>query len=155
MFRCLDQCDPSGFIAIPIVQFIRRLKFRRFANARINVVVGPKKRRFGCPSYVELVQAGANASIKLPQTRSTDPAAIIFTSGSTGPPKGVAYEHGMFDGQVDLIRDRFGIQPGEVEPAWISVVRAVQRCNAGDDDHSGYGSDTTSQCESGPDTGSH
>jgi acyl-CoA synthetase (AMP-forming)/AMP-acid ligase II len=115
VFRCLDQCDPSGFIAIPIVQFIRRLKFRRFANARINVVVGPKKRRFGCPSYVELVQAGANASIKLPQTRSTDPAAIIFTSGSTGPPKGVAYEHGMFDGQVDLIRDRFGIQPGEVD----------------------------------------
>lgn len=115
VFRCLDQCDPGGFIAIPIVQLIRRFKFRRFANARINVVVGPRKRRFGCPSYGDLLQAGADTSIDLPQTSSTDQAAIIFTSGSTGPPKGVSYEHGMFDSQVDLIRDRFGIQPGEVD----------------------------------------
>ncbi len=51
----------------------------------------------------------------IPQTRATDQAAIIFTSGSTGPPKGVVYEHGMFDGQVDLIRDHYGVQPGEVD----------------------------------------
>jgi acyl-CoA synthetase (AMP-forming)/AMP-acid ligase II len=115
VFRCLDHCEPNGFIAIPVVQLIRRLKFRRFGNARLNVIVGPTKRRFGCPSYTGLVRAGADTSIDLPQTKSTDRAAIIFTSGSTGPPKGVSYEHGMFDGQVDLIRDRFGIQPGEVD----------------------------------------
>ena len=40
---------------------------------------------------------------------------MIFTSGSTGPAKGVIYEHGMFNAQVDLIRDRFGIQPGGVD----------------------------------------
>ncbi|MFK7779003.1 MAG: fatty acid CoA ligase family protein, partial [Gimesia sp.] len=44
-----------------------------------------------------------------------DPAAVIFTSGSTGPPKGVAYEHGMFWSQVDLLRDFYQIQPGEVD----------------------------------------
>ncbi len=115
VFRCLDQCEPSGFIAIPIVQFVRQLKFRRYGNARFNVVVGPKRRRFGCPAYADLLRAGADASINLPQTMSTDQAAIIFTSGSTGPPKGVSYEHGMFDGQVDLIRDRFDIQPGEID----------------------------------------
>jgi olefin beta-lactone synthetase len=115
VFRCLDQCEPSGFVAIPIVQFIRRLKFRQYGNARFNVVVGTKKRRFGCPSYADLLRAGTDASISLPQTSSTDQAAIIFTSGSTGPPKGVSYEHGMFDSQVDLIRDRFGIQPGEID----------------------------------------
>ncbi|MCP4784099.1 MAG: AMP-binding protein [Fuerstiella sp.] len=115
VFRCLDQCAPSGFVAIPIVQLIRRLKFRRYRNARFNVVVGPKKRRFGCPAYADLLRAGSDTSIDLPQTRSTDQAAIIFTSGSTGPPKGVSYEHGMFDGQVDLIRDRFDIQPGEID----------------------------------------
>jgi olefin beta-lactone synthetase len=115
VFRCLDQCDPSGFIAIPIVQFIRRLKFRRFGSARFNIVAGSKKRRFGCPSYSDLVRIGAGVSNDLPQTSSTDQAAIIFTSGSTGPPKGVSYEHGMFDSQVDLIRERFSIQPGEVD----------------------------------------
>jgi len=58
---------------------------------------------------------GQDSSVALPQTQATDQAAIIFTSGSTGPPKGVSYEHGMFDSQVDLIRDRFGIQPGEID----------------------------------------
>lgn len=115
VFGCLDQSDPDGFIAIPIVQFIRRLKFRRYRNAKFNIVIGPKKRKLGCTAYAELLQAGKDESIPIPRTKPTDPAAIIFTSGSTGPPKGVLYEHGMFDAQVDLIRDRFGIEPGEVD----------------------------------------
>ncbi|MFY9256389.1 MAG: fatty acid CoA ligase family protein [Fuerstiella sp.] len=115
VFHCLDQSEPHGFIAIPLVHFVRRLKFRRYAKARLNIVVGPKNRRLGCPSYCELVKLGQTSHVELPQTLATDPAAIIFTSGSTGPPKGVQYEHGMFDAQVDLIRDRFGIEPGEVD----------------------------------------
>ena len=115
VFRCLDQCEPAGFIAVPIVQLIRRLRFRRYRNARFNVVVGPKSRQLGVPCYSDVVRSGAESSAPLPLTQATDPAAIIFTSGSTGPPKGVSYEHGMFDGQVDLIRDRFGIEPGEID----------------------------------------
>jgi acyl-CoA synthetase (AMP-forming)/AMP-acid ligase II len=44
-----------------------------------------------------------------------DPAAILFTSGSTGAPKGVCYEHGMFEAQVGLIRETYGIEPGEID----------------------------------------
>jgi len=69
----------------------------------------------GCVSYQELVERGTRSNASIPKTHSTDSAAIIFTSGSTGPPKGVHYEHGMFDAQVDLIRDRFDIKPGEVD----------------------------------------
>lgn len=115
VFGCLDQCEPEGFIAIPIVQFVRRLKFRRYGGAKLNVVIGPKKRKLGCPCYTDLLKLGDDEAIELPRTKATDPAAIIFTSGSTGPPKGVLYEHAMFDAQVDLIRDRFGVQPGEVD----------------------------------------
>ncbi|MCR9197237.1 MAG: fatty acid CoA ligase family protein [Planctomycetaceae bacterium] len=115
VFGCLDQCAPQGFIAIPIVQMVRWLKSRRYPDAKLNIVVGPQKNRVGCTSYQNLLQLGDDESIKIPLTKSTDPAAIIFTSGSTGPPKGVLYEHGMFDAQVDLIRDRFGIAPGEVD----------------------------------------
>ncbi len=44
-----------------------------------------------------------------------DPAAIIFTTGSTGPPKGVLFTHRNFEAQVDQIRQRFDIRPGEID----------------------------------------
>ncbi len=46
---------------------------------------------------------------------SDEPAAILFTSGSTGPPKGAIYTHGILNAQVDLIREMFAIEPGEVD----------------------------------------
>jgi acyl-CoA synthetase (AMP-forming)/AMP-acid ligase II len=115
IFNCLDEVNPDGFVAIPAVHLIRRTMFRRFRSARFNVVVGAGARLLGCRSYPELLAAGDDESIPLPQMKAVDPAAIIFTSGSTGPPKGVLYEHGMFDGQVTLIRDHYGVQPGEVD----------------------------------------
>ena len=115
VLRCLDTVDPDGFVAITPVHVVRRLMPWRFRNARFNVVVGPPTRRLGCESYRQLVDAGRRCNISLPTTTATDSAAIIFTSGSTGPPKGVHYEHGMFNAQVELIRDRYQIQPGEVD----------------------------------------
>lgn len=115
VFKCLDQCPPDGFIAIPIVHLVRRLKRSTFGGAKFNVRVGRGLGAIGIPDYQLLVKTGKRSKAKLPTTLSTDAAAVIFTSGSTGPPKGVCYEHGMFDAQVDLIRDRFGVQPGEID----------------------------------------
>ncbi|MEZ6123227.1 MAG: fatty acid CoA ligase family protein [Planctomycetaceae bacterium] len=115
VFSCLRQCEPDGFIAIPIVHLVRRFKVFSYQKAKFNITIGPKSGWLGIPSYSDLLNLGRSSTGDLPQTRATDPAAIIFTSGSTGPPKGVLYEHGMFDAQVDLIRDRFGIQPGEID----------------------------------------
>lgn len=115
ILKCLDHVDPDGFVAIPPVHLIRKLMPWRYRNARFNVIVGKSMLKFGCVSYQSLRRRGQRRSADHPQTSATDPAAIIFTSGSTGPPKGVLYEHGMFDAQVDLIRDRFGISPGETD----------------------------------------
>jgi acyl-CoA synthetase (AMP-forming)/AMP-acid ligase II len=52
---------------------------------------------------------------------ATDLAAILFTSGSTGAPKGVCYEHGMFEAQVRLVRDTYGITPGEVDLPMLPI----------------------------------
>ncbi|MFT3830188.1 MAG: AMP-binding protein [Opitutaceae bacterium] len=54
-------------------------------------------------------------------TAADDLAAILFTSGSTGAPKGVCYEHGMFEAQVRLVRATYGIAPGEVDLAVLPV----------------------------------
>ncbi len=115
VLKCLDHVDPDGFLAIPPVHLLRRLMPWRYRNARFNVIVGKSLLKFGCVTYKCLRHRGNRRSADYPQTMATDPAAIIFTSGSTGPPKGVLYEHGMFDAQVDLIRDRFGISPGETD----------------------------------------
>ena len=117
IFECLREVRPDGFIAVPIVHAVRLLKRRAFRTARFNVTVG-RRWFWGGPTYAQLIETGRSASRGDEAGHSpatTDAAAIIFTSGSTGPPKGVLYEHGMFDAQVDLIRDFYGIQPGEID----------------------------------------
>ena len=113
IFRCLEEVQPEGFVAISPVQAIRILSGSRFRQAKLNVTVG-KRWFWSGPTYADLL-GGPWTPFEMTDTLATDPAAIIFTSGSTGPPKGVLYEHGMFDAQVDLLRDRFGIEPGEVD----------------------------------------
>lgn len=114
IFDCLQTVEPAGFLAIPIVQIIRRVRRRLFPQATLNVTVNGPRWFPGRLTYRAL-QATDASRFQPARTRATDPAAIIFTSGSTGPPKGVAYEHGMFDAQVTLLRDFFQIQPGEVD----------------------------------------
>src|SRR6185312_10388997 len=48
-------------------------------------------------------------------TAADETAAVLFTSGSTGPPKGAVYTHGIFAAQVKMLRDLYGIEPGEVD----------------------------------------
>lgn len=114
IFDCLETVEPDGFVAIPIVQAIRVLNRRRFASARLNVTVGGRRWFWGGRTYDELA-ATLPVGFESARTKATDPAAIIFTSGSTGPPKGVAYEHGMFDAQVQLLQQFYDIKPGEVD----------------------------------------
>lgn len=45
--------------------------------------------------------------------RHDEMAAILFTSGSTGTPKGVVYSHGMFEAQIQALKQDYGIAHGE------------------------------------------
>lgn len=114
IFRCLETVEPEGFVSIPIAQAVRVLNRFRFPKARLNVTVNGRRWFWGGATYASLRNHTASEFSPVP-AKATDPAAIIFTSGSTGPPKGVLYEHGMFSAQVDLLRDYYDIQPGEVD----------------------------------------
>lgn len=113
LIDCLAEAQPAGFIAIPLVQAIRRVLRRRFPQALYNVTVGRRWFWDGL-TLEQLAERGSPEPI-CHDTRGDDPAAIIFTTGSTGPPKGVLYRHGNFDRQVTEIRDFYGIQPGEID----------------------------------------
>lgn len=113
LMQCLSDAEPEGFIAIPIVQAVRRVMARRFPRARWNVTVG--RRLFWDGLTIDELRAMGDRAPFCHDTQADDPAAIIFTTGSTGPPKGVLYRHGNFDRQVAEIGEFYGIQPGEID----------------------------------------
>ncbi len=116
LLRCLDEAQPQGFIAIPIVHAVRAFLRRRYGVARLNITVGRRWFWGGTTlAQVRDLGRGAAASVSLPVIERDDAAAIIFTSGSTGPAKGVLYRHGNFDRQVDEIQGAYQIQPGEID----------------------------------------
>lgn len=110
--KCLHDAEPEGFVAIPIAQAMRVFKRRLFPKAKFNVTVG-RRWFWGGKTLSQLRNSVATPAPI--DSDDQDPAAIIFTTGSTGPPKGVLYRHGNFAHQVSQIRDRYGIQPGEID----------------------------------------
>jgi acyl-CoA synthetase (AMP-forming)/AMP-acid ligase II len=151
VLRCLDEVQPQGFVAIPLVQAIRTFLRRRYPLARFNVTAG-RRWFWGGATLRQFRRAAASGgrqpsgdaargactethrgadAPRSPDTCSPDDAAaIIFTSGSTGPPKGVLYTHGNFAHQVDQIRDFYGIQPGEIDVACFPLF-ALFNCAMG------------------------
>ncbi|MCC5807793.1 MAG: AMP-binding protein [Opitutales bacterium] len=109
--RCVEHTRPKAVVGIPLAVILSHLFRRAFASVRVRVFVGRNfERRLP-------LQGGFAAA----ETREDERAAILFTSGSTGAPKGVCYEHGMFDAQVRLIGGRFGIERGEVDLPMLPI----------------------------------
>jgi acyl-CoA synthetase (AMP-forming)/AMP-acid ligase II len=109
--RCVAHSRPRALVGIPFARLLSHL-FRtafRSVELRIPVSGSPLARITPPASRRPADDAGALARA------ATDAAAILFTSGSTGAPKGVIYAHGQFDSQVSLIRDTYGIAPGEID----------------------------------------
>lgn len=113
VLNCVRQVKPEGFVGIPLAHMVRASHPAAFSSVRVKVMVG-RRRPYGGPSLHALARNAPN-SFDIPFTHATDSAAILFTSGSTGPPKGVVYEHGMFDAQVRMIRNTYHIQEGEID----------------------------------------
>jgi acyl-CoA synthetase (AMP-forming)/AMP-acid ligase II len=113
--RCLKEASPSGFVGVAAADWARLVLGWARRSLRWRVVVG----RPGVPGslpYRTLLRRRTTGS-QFPVPALSEPAAIVFTSGSTGPPKGVVYTHRMFHAQATLLREAFGIEPGEVDLA--------------------------------------
>lgn len=116
--RCVETTQPDALVGIPLAHAVAALFRGRFRSARVRAVVGTagfrrrlKRAAEGLPSCGRPVHPA----------RGDELAAILFTSGSTGAPKGVRYEHGMFEAQLELVRSAYGITPGEVDLPMLPV----------------------------------
>jgi olefin beta-lactone synthetase len=118
--RCVRRTEPEAVVSIPRGIWVARLFRGTFATARARVVVrADEPIAATAASRAEIGRT--QPAFPVAPTRADELAAILFTSGSTGAPKGVCYEHGMFEAQVRSLRDVYGIQPGEVDLPMLPV----------------------------------
>jgi acyl-CoA synthetase (AMP-forming)/AMP-acid ligase II len=111
LLRCIGSVRPDILVGIPQAVLFSYIFRTPFNTVRKRFCVGRSLGRLA--SRLDLLQDAAFTPHYLAEEK--DPAAIIFTTGSTGPPKGVEYTHGIFHAQLQLIRDYYGIGPGDVD----------------------------------------
>ncbi len=109
--KCVDRSKPEFLVGISLAVWVSRVFRKSFRSVRAKMKVGGP-----------LVRVANSFSEEVPEaTLRDDLAAVLFTSGSTGAPKGVSYEHGMFEAQVEAIRTQYDIQPGEVDLPMLPI----------------------------------
>ncbi len=113
LLRCIAGVQPQVFIGIPKAHLFRQLFRASFRSVRISFCCGSSWGLLG----PDICKESGISSQPFPvyPARVDELAAIIFTTGSTGPPKGVRYEHGVFNAQLRLIRDYYQIGPGQID----------------------------------------
>ncbi len=112
--HCVRRSQPRALVGIPLAQVISRVFLSAFKSVSTRVWVNR--------SPTARIATGPEVrGFEIANSAATDLAAILFTSGSTGAPKGVCYEHGMFEAQVRLIRETYGIEPGEVDLPMLPI----------------------------------
>lgn len=110
---CVARSRPRVLLGIPLAQFLSHFFRSAFASVEVRVwISGSSTARTPRPNGNPPTMAESSAH---------ELAAILFTSGSTGAPKGVCYEHGMFEAQVRLIRETYDIRPGEVDLPMLPI----------------------------------
>jgi acyl-coenzyme A synthetase/AMP-(fatty) acid ligase len=113
---CVARSQPRALLGIPLAQLLSHVFRAAFASVEIRIwASGSPTARLGRESQI------SDSRFEIAASAATDLAAVLFTSGSTGAPKGVCYEHGMFEAQVRLVRDTYGIQPGEVDLPMLPI----------------------------------
>jgi acyl-CoA synthetase (AMP-forming)/AMP-acid ligase II len=108
---CVARAKPRVLVGIPMARIVSRFFRQEFSSVSVRVAASSSlTARLTKPKAKRRV-AEFHSAI----SAATDLAAILFTSGSTGSPKGVCYEHGMFEAQVRIIRGTYDIVPGEID----------------------------------------
>lgn len=114
---CVARTRPQALLGIPTAQLVSRVAWKSFRGVHTRIWVS------GSPTARRLRPRETFTGDRVPLFASAprDLAAILFTSGSTGAPKGVCYEHGMFDAQVRLVRSTYAIRPGEIDLPMLPI----------------------------------
>ncbi len=128
LLKCVGSVKPLVFIGITKAHIFKKIFPAPFKTVKLNFTIGPSLGLFG-----ERLPIRPWSDDNLGRrTGADDLAAIIFTTGSTGPPKGVQYTHGIFQAQLELIRDYYRIGPADIDqpafPLFALFTTALGAC---------------------------
>ena len=115
LVHAVRQVAPEAFIGIPPAHVLRFLAPRCFRSVRLNVVLGQSCGGLLGKSLAALADSAPAEPFPAAATAPDEMAAILFTTGSTGPAKGVVYTHRIFDAQVRLLHEVYGLGPGDTD----------------------------------------
>lgn len=113
--ECVARSRPRVLLGIPQAQVMSHVFRSAFKSVAVRIWVS------GSSTHTRSLMYQPKNKSPVEPSAPTDLAAILFTSGSTGAPKGVCYEHGMFEAQVRLVRETYGIEPGEVDLPMLPI----------------------------------
>jgi len=119
---CVERSRPRVLLGIPLARLISRVFRSSFRTLKVRVPAsGSPLARLTGPLTAAMSPVNEYRTEDPIFRNPTDLAAILFTSGSTGAPKGVCYEHGMFEAQVRLIQATYKIEPGEIDLPMLPI----------------------------------
>ncbi len=113
LLTCIKGVRPDYLVGVPMAVAFRHLFRDAFSSVKKSFCCGNTCGLAGKDIRQEITRAYEPVSVFRPDERSL--AAIIFTTGSTGPPKGVRFEHTIFNTQLDYIRDYYRIGPDDID----------------------------------------
>ncbi|MFC1837304.1 fatty acid CoA ligase family protein [Thermodesulfobacteriota bacterium] len=117
LLKCIGKVKPEIFIGIPKAHIFRILFPSPFKTVRTSVCLGFSFGLIGkyLSTDVAVKSKSYGTHFATAVMQPDDLAAILFTTGSTGPPKGVRYEHSVFQAQLKLIREYYSIGPDDTD----------------------------------------
>lgn len=111
----LSSIEAQAFVGIPKAHILRIISPGAFRSLKLKVTVG--KRLIWGGKTISQVRSDNKKDFPPAIMEPNDRVGIFFTSGSTGPPKGVVYEHSMFDAQINFLNKHFGYGSEDVDLA--------------------------------------
>ena len=112
LLNCVNKAQAAALVGFSSVFLAALLNAEAFNSVKIKISVGT----CWLPGVKDLYKIKKRCDFfPAVELSNDDVAALLFTSGSTGPAKGVVYTQKIFNFQIDVIKEQYGVTQDDVD----------------------------------------